>query len=64
MTIYPRLERDEIDRLSARFPGGVIENIKDIAAGHENSKTCRQMDLIADQVHQMPADDFCDAISA
>jgi homoserine kinase type II len=37
MTIYTRLERDEIDRLSARFPIGVLEDIKYIAAGQANS---------------------------
>jgi homoserine kinase type II len=30
--------------------------------GHENSKTYRQMNLIADQVHDMPVDDFFDTI--
>lgn len=32
--------------------------------GHENSKSYRQMNRIADQVHAMPADDFCNAIFA
>jgi hypothetical protein len=30
--------------------------------GHENSKTYRQMNLIADQVHDMPADDFFNSL--
>jgi homoserine kinase type II len=37
MTIYTRLERDEIVRLTAQYPIGVLEDIEDMTGGQANS---------------------------